>query len=166
MIRPRLTVTRIALAGAGLLTAAGIGAAAVPQAISSTQTAAATTAPAPVNGTTRTPAASPKAGRLRHLGIALRRLLVTQTATQTGMTVKQVRAELRSGKSLATIAGGHAQSVESAVLATVKSRLDAARTAGKITQAQETKLLARARKAVDRMMAATPHHTHKATTAA
>jgi hypothetical protein len=91
-------------------------------------------------------------------------MLVTQTARQTGTTVKQVRAALRSGKSLATIAGGHAQSVESTVLASVRTRLDAARTAGKITQAQETTLLARAQKAVDRMMAAVPHH--RAATAA
>src|SRR5690348_7330229 len=42
MVRPRFTLTRIALAGAGLLTAAGIGAATIPAALASTPAAAAT----------------------------------------------------------------------------------------------------------------------------
>jgi TolA-binding protein len=174
MNRPRFTVTRIALAGAGLLTAAGIGASVIPQAISSAPTAAAaTTAPAPA-ATSPAPATTPKAGqkkgakaRLRQLGLAVHRLLVTQTATQTGMTVKQVRTELRSGKSLATIAGTKAPAVEAAALAAITSKLDAARAAGKITQAQETSLEARAQKVIARMMARTPHpRAPKATPAA
>jgi hypothetical protein len=160
MVRPRFTLTRIALAGAGLLTAAGIGAATIPAALASTPAATSTTSPAT---TAPTPKASPAPGakgkaRARGLGLQLRRLLVAQTATQTGQTVEQVRAELRSGKSLDDIAGSKAQSVRDAVLDTVTKRLDALRARGTITQAQETKILARMSTRITRVMAAVPHH--------
>src|SRR5438105_9828897 len=72
MVRPRFTLTRVALAGAGLLTAAGIGAATIPAALASTPAAAtSTTSPAT---TTPTPKASPAPGakgkaKARHLGL-------------------------------------------------------------------------------------------------
>jgi len=161
MVRPRFTLTRIALAGAGLLTAAGIGAATIPAALASTPTAAATS-PSTVSPTPKvTPAPAAKGGekaRARHLGLQLRRLLVAQTAKQTGQTVAQVRAELRGGKSLDAIAGSKAQAVRDAVLDTITRRLDALRAKGTITQAQETKILARMQTRITKVMAAVPHH--------
>ena len=161
MVRPRFTLTRIALAGAGLLTAAGIGAATIPAALASTPAAATSTA-SPAT-TTPTPKASPAPGargkaRARHLGLQLRTLLVEQTARQTGQTVKQVRTEMRSGKSLDDIAGSKAQTVRDAVLDTVTKRLDALRAKGTITQAQETKILGRMRTRITKVMEAVPHH--------
>ena len=159
MVRPRFTLTRIALAGAGLLTVAGIGAATIPAALASTPAAAtSTTSPA-----TTTPKAPPAPGakgkaKARHLGLQLRKLLVEQTATQTGQTVKQVRTELRSGKSLDAIAGSKAQAVRDAVLDTVTKRLDALRAEGTITQAQETRILGRMRTRITKVMEAVPHH--------
>ena len=161
MLRPRFTLPRVALAGAGLLTAAGIGAATIPQALASAPAAATTTAPAT---TPSTPSHSPAPGarkgtaKARHTGLALRRLVVAQVARQTGQTVAQVRAELRSGKSLDDIAGAKAQAVRDAVLDTVTRCLDALRTAGRITQAQETRMLARTRTRITTLMAAVPHH--------
>jgi hypothetical protein len=161
MVRPRFTLTRIALAGAGLLTAAGIGAATIPAALASTPAAAATS-PSTVSPTPRTAPAPAAKGRAnagaRHLGLQLRRLLVAETAKQTGQTGKQVRAELRSGKSLDAIAGSKAQAVRDAVLDTITRRLDALRAKGTITQAQETKILARMQTRITKVMAAVPHH--------
>ena len=163
MIRPRFTLTRIALAGAGLLTAAGIGAATIPAALASTPTAAAaTTSP---STTAPTPKASPVPGvkgkgkaRALRLRLQLRRLLVAETAKQTGQTVEQVRTELRGGKSLDEIAGSKAQAVRDTVLDTVTRRLDGLRAKGTITQAQETRILARMQTRITKVMAAVPHH--------
>jgi hypothetical protein len=161
MVRPRFTLTRIALAGAGVLTAAGIGAATIPAALASAPAAATSTTspsttaptPKPVPGTT---------GRarpgIRGLELRLRHLLVAETARQTGQTVGQVRTELRSGKSLDVIAGSKAQAVRDAVLDTVTRRLDALRTKGTITQAHKTRILARITTRVTTLMAAVPHH--------
>jgi hypothetical protein len=161
MVRPRFTLTRIALAGAGLLTAAGIGATTIPAALASTPAAAtSTTSPATTTPTPKaapSPAAKGRAKALR-LGLALHPLLVEQTATQTGQTVKQVRSELRSGRSLDQIAGSKAQAVRDAVLDTVTKRLDALRAQGTITQAQETKILHRVQTRIAKVMAAVPHH--------
>jgi hypothetical protein len=161
MLRPRFTLTRIALAGAGLLTAAGIGAAAVPAVLASAPAAAgsaSTTTPTPKASTAPGSKASNSTANRRHPGLGLRRELVGLVAGQTGQTVAQVRAELRAGKSLDEIAGSKAQAVRDAALDAVTKRLDALRTAGKITQAQETKRLARAKDRIARVMAAVPHH--------
>jgi hypothetical protein len=161
MIRPRFTLARIALAGAGLLTAAGIGAAAIPQVIASSPAAATSTSPPPK-------AAAPAAGqkgataKRKHAGLALHRELVRLVARQTGLSLKQVRADLKAGKSLDTIAGAKAQAVRDAALDAVTKRLDAARAKGKITQAQETKMLEKAKDRIATQMAATPHPKTKA----
>jgi hypothetical protein len=155
MFRPRFTLARIALVGAGLAGAAGIGAAAIPQAIASSPVASTTTS--------QTPKAAPAAGQKgvhakgHHAGVALHRALVALVAKQTGLTVKQVRAELKAGKSLDAIAGDKAQAVRDAALDAITKRLDARRAAGKITQAQETRLLAAAKTRIAKVMAATPH---------
>jgi hypothetical protein len=161
MIRPRFTLARIALAGAGLLTAAGIGAAAVPQVLASSPAAATTTSPTPKAGAPAAGQPGAKAKR-HHAGLALHRELVGLVAKQTGLTLKQVRADLKAGKSLDTIAGAKAQAVRDAALDAVTKRLDAARAKGKITQAQETRMLEKAKVRIATLMAATPHPKTKA----
>ena len=160
MVRPRFTLTRIALAGAGLLTAAGIGAATIPAALASTPAAATSTASPATTGPTPKASPAPAKGKAkaRRLGIRLRRLLVAQTARQTGQTLEQVRTELRSGKSLDDIAGSKAQAVRDAVLDTVTRDLDALRAKGTITQAQETRILGRMKTRITKVMEAVPHH--------
>jgi hypothetical protein len=82
---------------------------------------------------------------------------VQLVATQTGLTAKQVHAQVRAGKSLDVIAGSRAQAVRDAALDAVTTRLDAARAKGTITAAQETKRLATAKDRIVRVMAATSH---------
>ncbi|HEV7466404.1 MAG TPA: hypothetical protein VGP96_08880, partial [Candidatus Dormibacteraeota bacterium] len=78
-------------------------------------------------------------------------------ATQTGVTAQQVHAQLRAGRTLDAIAGSRAQAVRDAALDAVTRRLDAARARGRITPAQETRLVARAKDRIATVMAATPH---------
>jgi hypothetical protein len=158
MIRPRFTLARIALAGAGLAAAAGIGAAAIPTVIASSPAAATSTSPTPKAA----PAAKAPKAKGHHPGLALHRELVRLVAKQTGLTLKEVRADLKAGKSLDTIAGAKAQAVRDAALDAVTKRLDAARAKGKITQAQETKMVERAKDRIVKVMAATPHPKAKA----
>jgi len=155
MTRPRLTFARIALVGAGLAGAAGLGTLATPHALAAS--------PAAATATTATPTPAPavtapaKKGKHHKATPALRRALVRLVAKDTGRTVKQVRADLTKGESLDTIAGSKAQAVRDAALDPITKRLDAARAAGKITQAQETRRLAAARARIAKLMAATPH---------
>jgi hypothetical protein len=66
-------------------------------------------------------------------------------ATYIGVTTAQLRTQLEAGKSLATIAtdnGKTADGLKTALTAAAKQDLDAAVTAGRLTQAQEDKLIA------------------------
>jgi hypothetical protein len=66
-----------------------------------------------------------------------------------GLTAQQIRTQLAAGKTLAQIAdatpGHSAAGLVDYVLADVKTKLDRAVAAGKLTQAQETSLLAKVR---------------------
>jgi hypothetical protein len=65
-------------------------------------------------------------------------------ATFLGMSVSDVQAALKSGKTLADLASSKGKSVSdlvTALIAPAKKNLDAAVTSGKLTQAQETALL-------------------------
>src|SRR6478672_6742777 len=79
----------------------------------------------------------PRAGvRASHFGAAV--------ASYLGLTRAELRAQLRSGKSLAQIATAHGKTVaglKAAILTGAKARLDRAVTAGKLTSAQEQTLL-------------------------
>ncbi len=62
-----------------------------------------------------------------------------------GITEAQLRTELESGKSLAQVATGHGKSVDGlidALVAAAKEKLDVAVSAGRLTEAQETEMLA------------------------
>lgn len=72
-------------------------------------------------------------------------------ATYLGLTEVQLRTELDGGKSLATVAKDHGKSVDGlvgALVADLKKHLDAAVTAGRITQAQEDAFLADAKQRI------------------
>ncbi len=155
MIRPRFTLARIALAGAALVTAAGIGAAAIPPMLASAPAAATSASPAP----STSPAPGQKGAKAKrpHAAAGLRHVLVNLVAKDTGLTVKQVRAQVRAGKSLDAIAGSKAQAVRDAALDAVTKRLDAARAKGTITAAQEAELLTKAKDRIIKVMVATPH---------
>ncbi len=69
---------------------------------------------------------------------------VDAAATYLGLTAAELRTQLQSGKTLAQIAQDKGKSVDGlvdALVADAKSHLDAAVTAGKLTQAQEDSML-------------------------
>jgi hypothetical protein len=73
------------------------------------------------------------------------RIAFDAAATYIGVTNAQLRTQLEAGKSLATIAtdnGKTADGLEAALTTAAKQDLDAAVTAGRLTQAQEDKILA------------------------
>jgi hypothetical protein len=72
-----------------------------------------------------------------------------------GVSRAELLKDVRAGQTLAQIATAHGKSVdglEAAMLAAVKSKLDAAVAAGKLTSAREQALLARAQTLVDRLV--------------
>jgi len=83
------------------------------------------------------------ASGVRAVAARAARQLVRLVAKQTDQTPKQVGALLRQGETLDQVSGAKAQAVVAAAEAAVKSRLDAAVAAGKITPAQEATRLAR-----------------------
>ncbi|MBV9099428.1 MAG: hypothetical protein JOZ46_12020 [Candidatus Dormibacteraeota bacterium] len=83
---------------------------------------------------------------------ALLRLLIRETAKQTGAGRKTVMQDLRSGQTLDQVAGGKASAVAAAALAQVRARLDGAVAAHRITSAQEQKRLSAAQAAIAQLM--------------
>jgi hypothetical protein len=82
-------------------------------------------------------------GRFGHFGHPGPRLDVV--ATYLGLTEDELRTELRNGKTLAQIATAHGKTAEGLVQALYdakKKRLDAAVSAGRLTQSEEDSLLA------------------------
>ncbi len=73
------------------------------------------------------------------------RIAFDAAATYIGVTTAELRTQLEAGKSLATIAtdnGKTAEGLKAALTTAAKKDLDAAVSAGRLTQAQEDKLLA------------------------
>jgi lambda repressor-like predicted transcriptional regulator len=94
-------------------------------------------------------------------GVAVKqqRGLVGAAAGYLGLSQAQVRAQLRSGKSLAQIATADGKSVEglkAALLATFKAKVAAAQAAGRIDAAKAERLLGRAPAIVERLVMRTP----------
>jgi len=88
-------------------------------------------------------AAEPRGHRPHRLARALAR----ETMDRTGLTRQELKAELKSGKPLAQVAGEHGsgeQAVVDAVLARLGARLDQAVADGKITAEQKAGIMARA----------------------
>ncbi len=85
--------------------------------------------------------------------------LLPVAAAYLDLTPAALRVELRSGKSLAQVASSKGKSVdglESALLNALRSRVAAAKTAGKLDAARADRLLQRAPQLVERIVNATP----------
>ena len=89
-----------------------------------------------------------KAIATRRIALALFRTSVADT----GLSRVTVLKDLLSGETLAQIDGSKAQTVETAVMAKVTTRINKALAAGKITQAQATMLSADAKAGITKLM--------------
>jgi hypothetical protein len=88
-------------------------------------------------------------------GVRVRVGLMKIAATYLGTTPRKLRAELRSGKTLAQLAQASGKSVDglrAALLAAVKARLDAAVSAGTLDATREQALLARAQARIAKLV--------------
>jgi hypothetical protein len=97
--------------------------------------------------------AKPRAAKVQQRG------LLPAAAVYLGMTPVALRKELRSGKSLAQVATAKGKSVDglkAALVAAIKTRVDAAKAAGKLNAARADRLLQRAPQLVERVVNATP----------
>lgn len=91
----------------------------------------------------------PRAAKIQQRG------LLPVAAAYLDLTTVALRRELRSGKSLAQIATAKSKSVdglESALLTALRSRVEAAKAAGKIDAARSDRLLQRAPRLVERIV--------------
>ena len=139
-----LAVTATLIGGTAV---AGISAMTAAPAASFTLSAA---SPAP------SPAAHHGRSRLSGLRRELLGVFVRNTAQATDQTVKQVRDELRAGKSLNDIAGTKASQVEQKSISDIRTLIEKAVDANKISKEQAAKLVAKLQPLADKIMAA--HH--------
>ena len=97
--------------------------------------------------------AKPRAAKVQQRG------LLPVAAAYLGLTPVALRSELRAGKSLAQVATAKGKSVsglESALLSALRTRVEAAKAAGKLDAARADRLLQRAPQLVERIVNATP----------
>ena len=90
---------------------------------------------------------------------AQQRGLLPVAAAYLGVTPAALRTELRSGKSLAqfaTVKGKSVDGLEAALVAAIKTKVHAAKAAGKLDAIRAARLLDRAPQLVERMVNATP----------
>ena len=95
----------------------------------------------------------PRAAKVQQRG------LLPAAAAYLGVTPVALRTELRSGKSLAQIATAKGKSVDglkTALVAAIKTKVDAAKAAGKLDAARADRLLQRAPQLVERLVNAKP----------
>lgn len=94
-----------------------------------------------------------------HHGFGHRGMGLDAAAAYLGLTADELRTELRSGKSLATIAGEQGKSVDglkAALLEDATTKLDEAVAAGRITEDQKAAMLERLTERIDAMVERTP----------
>jgi len=97
--------------------------------------------------------AKPRAAKAQQRG------LLPAAAAYLGVTPVALRTELRSGKSLAQVASAKGKSVDglkTALVAAIKTKVDAAKAAGKLDAARADRLLQRAPQLVERLVNAKP----------
>ena len=97
--------------------------------------------------------AKPRAAKVQQRG------LLPIAAAYLDLTPVALRTELRSGKTLAqvaTVKGKSVDGLESALLNALRSKVEAAKAAGKIDAARADRLLQRAPQLVERLVNATP----------
>ena len=152
LLRRRVMVAAVLTAGLGVVaavpTVAMLSNAASPQSPSSSAAQAA-------NGSGQ-PGAQRK-GKGDHAHRPAMKTVIADTARISGQSTAQVIAALRSGKTLGEIVGGKQAELKAALLADLKTALDKAVAAHKITAAQEAKMLDKAGPRLDKLMA----HTFK-----
>ena len=143
--------TLVTLAGGaagGAAFAAINGSAASPAAQAMAATSSASPAPSGKGSATS------RHGHPRALVVAL----VRATAKETGLSLKTIRQDLRSGQTIDQIAGGSAAAVAHDVLSDIQARLDKRVAGGTITKAQETARLATATTRIQTLMSAKLGH--------
>jgi hypothetical protein len=147
MMRFHLNARRVALGAIAVVATAGLGTAAglsIAAAAPSYQAAVAAS----------TDASRAAANHAGHAGRGLFRLLMRATVKETGLARATVLADVRAGQSFDQIAGSKKSAVESDVLSTLQARLAKAVAAHRITQAQADARLAKAKTALEKLMAA------------
>jgi hypothetical protein len=95
----------------------------------------------------------PRAAKVQQRG------LLPAAAAYLGVTPVALRTELRSGKSLAQVATAKGKSVDglkTALVAAIKTKVDAAKATGKLDAARADRLLQRAPQLVERLVNAKP----------
>jgi hypothetical protein len=100
-------------------------------------------------------------GLKARIGARLRRGLIRVSATYLGVTPAQLRTELKAGKTLAQVATEHGKTVaglEQAIETAVTNRLDKAVAAGKLTGAQEQRILSNLQSRLDKLVNRTFAH--------
>jgi len=148
-LRTRILASAAIIAVTGGVAAAMVATASPQPLTQSTNTAAHSAAPA-------TPSQQSTKAR-RHPLLAA---LVAATVKETGTPATTIRQDLKSGQTLAAIAGSKAASVETDVLNRLQARLDKAVQRGRITKEREQDLLAKAKTRVEHLMnAKLPHRS-------
>jgi hypothetical protein len=146
MMRFHLSARRVALGAIAVVATAALGTAAglsIAAAAPSYQAAVAVS----------TDASRSAASHAGHAGRGLFRLLMRTTVKDTGLARTTVLADLRAGQTFDQIAGSKKSAVESDVLSTLQTRLSKAVGAHRITQAQADTRLAKAKTALEKLMA-------------
>ncbi len=82
--------------------------------------------------------------------------IVDSVATALNMSPDDVKAQLKSGKSIADLAGGNLDAVKTQITSDAKAKLDAAVAANKMTQAQADKALKALADNLDKIVNKTP----------
>ncbi len=82
----------------------------------------------------------------------LRDGIITSAATALNMTPKELKAQLKSGKSIADVAGANLDAVKTQIAKDAKAKLDAAVAANKLTQAQADTALQKLTDSLDKIL--------------
>lgn len=82
----------------------------------------------------------------------LRDGIITSAATALNMTPKELKAQLKSGKSIADVAGANLDAVKAQITKDAKAKLDAAVAGNKLTQAQADTALQKLTDSLDKIL--------------
>lgn len=94
-------------------------------------------------------------GRVRARVERLRDGIVKSAATALNMTPDELKAQLKSGKSIADVAGANLAAVKTQITNDAKTKLDAAVAAKKLTQEQADKALQKLNDSLDKILSKT-----------
>lgn len=100
----------------------------------------------------------------KHAGAKVAKDALNAAASAVGISTTELRSDLKNGQTIAQVAQAHnkdLQTVETAIVSSIKTQLDTALKNGKITQAQHDKALANAQTRVSKLVNRQfKHHTH------